>query len=265
MPIYDKLIKYQKGRKNLFKKSEEVEFFNLHKQELLLIDQYKNFVNATDDFDIIRANIIIRALENKKKLDQIILYAFQRGALSTDEANEFIKERTIELPYFKEEEIKIFIPIFIRSINKFYSEEYGKLLSKPYSSLINDFSSSCIDPFDIYGFNIFDSLFSKMIAITKNDKLAAYYHYEFNTIYFINNQGRIESKVALFDKYIKHVDSGHIIERIRPVIDSYFSDDKEGFYQALVENKLVSKKLIGKIMYKRFNFLNSLIRKANRD
>ena len=53
------------------------------------------------------------------------------------------------------------------------------------------------------------------------------------------------------------------MDRIGGVVDSYLNDDREGMYQALVNNGLISKKLIFKIKHAEFKFKRKLQRKAN--
>lgn len=265
MHLYSQLAKYQKHRKSLVRNSEESNFYFQNRSLLNGIENYKFLINAIDDFDIIRANIVIRAMLNKKQLDKTIIHTFKESKFTTEEAKEFIHETMTGLPYIQEGNIKIYVPIFNRQINKLYFDEFGKLLVSPYSTILSDnFASSCIDLFEMYGFELYDSLFSKFVVIERQDKIIVLYHFDFQTIYFVNDQGRLEAKLALFDKYLRHPDNSNIIERIKPAIEAYLSDDREGLYQALVINKLISKKLIFKIKHNEFKFNRYKERKANR-
>ena len=53
----------------------------------------------------------------------------------------------------------------------------------------------------------------------------------------------------------------HIVERVKPVIEAYKNDDRDAFYNALIENNLVSSRLINKIKRKEARFLNKKHRK----
>lgn len=264
MHLYKELAKKQKNHRSLLRNSEEFNFYFQNRTLLNGITIYKYFLSIQDDFDLIRANIILRALLNKKALDKAIVYAFKESKMKTDEVAEFVSENRAGLPYIVENNQKLYVPLFNRSINELYFKDFGKLLKKPYSTLINEFESSCVDSFEMYNFSLFDSLFSKLIILDKSDKLLIAYHFDFRTIYFINNQGRLDAKIALFDKYLHHQQYGHIIDRVKPVIEAYKNDDREGLYNALISEKLISKKLIYKIKHKEFKWKRKLQRKANR-
>lgn len=260
MQLYELLDKYQKGID--FRKTEDYYFYLTNRHLFSGIEMYKMLLDARDEFDVIRANIIIQALQNKSKLEKAILYAFKESSMKTNEVEKYISEQMKNAPYVKENETKIYVPIFSRAINGFYSNQHGKLLKAPYAKLISSFNTSCIDLFELYNFDLYDSLFTKLVVVKKTEKVMAVYHFDFKTIYIINNQGRLDAKIPLFDKYLKHPPTSRIIERIRPVIENYLDDDKEGMLQALIQNKLVSEKLIYKIKHRDFKIKHSLERKA---
>lgn len=247
MTFFETLEKYQRNRSELLHKSEDYSFFAENKNLLTPIIMFRGLERPKDEFDIIRANIIIRSLLNKKKLDQLIVYAFKESKMKTEEVASFIHEEMTGMPYVKQENIKAYVPIFSQSINEFYYEDFGKLLAQPYSTLITSYFSSCIDPFEVYKFDLFDSLFTKLITIYRDDKIMVALHYDFKTIYIINNQGRLESKICLFDKFMKRPNFTHIFDRIQPAVKAYLANDKIGFIKSLLENELISMKLLSKI------------------
>lgn len=247
MTFFEALEKYQRNRSELLHKSEDYSFFLENKSLLTPIIMFRGLERPKDEFDIIRANIIIRSLLNKKRLDQLIVYAFKESKMKTEEVESFVHEEMVGLPYVKQENTKAYVPIFSQSINEFYYEDFGKLLAQPYSTLIDSYFSSCIDPFEVYKFDLFDSLFTKLITIYRDEKIMVAFHYDFKTIYIINNQGRLESKICLFDKFMKRPNFTHIFERIQPAVKAYLADDKIGFIKSLLENELISKKLLSKI------------------
>ena len=262
MHLYEQLAKNQKHHNSQLRNSEEFQYFLANRHLLNGLDMYKALVNALNEFDIIRANIVIRAIKNKKTLDEAIVYAFKTSKMKTEDVANFIHEKMVGLPYIQQGDLKIYTPIFNRSINELYYRDFGKLLSKPYSVLFDEFASSCVDCFEMYGFALYDSLFSKFIVVRKTEKTLVLYHFDFHTIYFVDDQGRLEAKLALFDKYLRRPVKNHVIDRISPVIDAYLADDREGMYQALVNNNLISKKLIFKIKHAEFKFKRKLQRKA---
>lgn len=261
MKLYKTLEKKQKNHRALLKNSEDVIFYNANKHLMASIPMYKPLLSPETELDIIRANIIIRAIQNKKKLEDMILYAFKESTLKTEEIKDYIHEQMTGLPYLKDGNKKIYVPIFSRSINEFYYEDFGKLLVRPYSSLFTDFSQSCIDLFEFYKFNLYDSLFTKLVTVYRDEKCLVMYHYDFRTIYFINDQGRLDAKIALFDKHIKHPKFAHISERIQPVVQAYLNGTRDDLYKALIDNELISKKLITSIRIKEWLSMRSIFRK----
>ena len=74
-------------------------------------------------------------------------------------------------------------------------------------------------------------------------------HYDTNTIYFINEQGRLDASIVLFDRYIRHPNYSHMLERIKPVVDAYFDFDREGVINALYDNGFISSHLLHLIRF----------------
>lgn len=244
--IYTILSKKSKNRK-LFTKTEEYLFYVSNKH---LLDKLNKFSFVTSgklsDFDIIRINILLKAVINKNIIEQEIISLGQYKKVDTSKFISTLREKTLDLPYLQDDKSKIFIPIFSRALNHIYMKEPLKLLDYPYNELILDFKESMIDPFDVYGYDLYNSYFTRLvlIKIAPNKKEAAFYHYDTNTIYFINNQGRLDRKIVLFDKYIKHPVKSHMLERLTPVVDAYFAHDRSAFLQALSDNKFISNRML---------------------
>lgn len=260
MHLFETLAKYQKNMN--YKKSEDYLFYIANRHLFSNIEMYRFLLDAKNEFEVIRANIIIRAIQNKEKIDNLIVYAFKNSDMKTEEVTSFLEEKEKGLPYLLDGSNKIYVPVFSRTINSFYNSQYGKLLKSPYSKLLTNYSSSCIDLFEMYNFSLYDSLFTKFVTVYRDKKVMVVYHFDFKTIYFINDQGRLDARIPLFDRYLKHPDSTHMIERIKPVVEKYLDDDREGLYQALIANNLISKKMIYKIKHKEFRFKRRLERKA---
>ena len=260
MHFYETLSHYQKGVN--YHKSEDYYFYLNNRHLFSNIEMYHFLVDAKNEFDVIRANILIKAIQNKEKIEKAIIYAFQESKLRTDEVTKYIQKETSDLPYLIDGNNKIYIPVFSRSLNTLYNSQYGKLLQDPYSKLLKNFSTSCIDLFEMYNFSLYDSLFTKLVTIYRDEKVMVVYHFDFKTIYIINNQGRLDARIALFDKYLKNPTDLNIIKRIKPVIERYLDDDREGMYQALISNNLISEKMIYKIKHREYRFKRMLKRKA---
>ncbi len=245
MNIYEFLNRYKKKRTS-FQKSGEYKFF-IDNRELLLRHQRFAFLydSDEDDFMIMRANIILRSLISKDKIEKEILKISSSTKNESNAHSKLIsglKNIISDLPYYIEGKNKIYLPIFNRPLNYFYSKEPEKLLQPPYDKLMTDFNVYLVDPFDTYGPNIYASLFTRLVLVGTNNKEYAYFHYDTNTIYIINGEGRLDHQIVLFDKYIQKVDKNDMIDRISPVINAYFNFDQEGFYKALVDSKFVSER-----------------------
>lgn len=249
MGIYSLLQRYQNKAYSL-RKTEEYRFFLAHRDILLKYDKFaKLFEMSNDDFNIMRGNIIIYSHLNKivfeKEIKSLNAYTTKNG--KKFEKVKFmadLKDRMIEAPYYNEGKNKIYIPFFSRSINQIYVKEPEKLLTYPYSELEGSCKESIIDPWDTYGADLFNSYFTRLVKVGTNDKEIAYFHYDTNSIYIVNSQGRLDAKIALFDRYIKKPVLNHMLERLKPVVDAYFADDRIGFINALFDNQFISGKML---------------------
>ncbi len=260
MHLYENLAKYQKGIN--YKKSEDYYFYMANRHLFSNIEMYRFLLDAHNEFDVIRANVVIRSLQNKEKIEKAILYAYKKSDMKTEEVADFIHEQMVGLPYILDGTNKIYVPIFSRAINVFYYSQFAKLLTEPYSKLLDKYTSSCIDLFELYSFSLYDSLFTKFITIYRDKKIMVVYHFDFRSLYFINDQGRLDAKIALFDRYLKKRDTSKIIERLKPVVEAYLDNNREDLYKALIDNRLISEKLIYKIKHQEYRFKHKLERKA---
>lgn len=259
MNLFLTLANYQKDVN--ISSIEEYYFYLQNRHLLANMEMYRFLLESSDDFDIIRANIIIKAIKNKKAIEEAILYAYKESKMNSNGATRYVNDSLEELPYLEEGTNKIYVPIFSRAINSFYSSKYAKLLKEPYAKLINKFKSSCVDLFEVYNIKLYESLFTRLVTIYKQDDVIAMYHFDFKTMYIINSQGRCDAKIPIFDKYLKNPSSDHIVNRLKAVAIKYIEDDKEGFLDALKDNKLISEKLIAKIRHDDVKLKQSIERK----
>lgn len=249
MGIYSLLAKHQKNP-NAFTKLEEYRFFMAHRDVLVKYEKFANLYELSDnDFNVFRANIIIQGHNNKvmfeKEVKSLNDYSIKNN--KKIDKNLFyvtLKERMVDQPYYQEDKNKIYIPFFSRSINDIYSREPIKLLEDPYKGLEGSYSESIIDPFDTYGAELFNSYFTRLVKVGTNGKEIAYFCYDTNVIYIVNSQGRLDVKICLFDKYLKKFSKNHMLERIKPVLDAFFADDRQGFINALVSSGFISNKML---------------------
>lgn len=248
--IFAKISKKAKKRKS-FEKTEEFIFFLENRHLLDKLHKFHFLYNSEqNEFSIMRANIILHGLINKKTIENeiISLSEYIKAGHQVDH-NKFIatlREKILELPYFDDHRSKIFIPFFTRAVNYIYIQEPEKLLTYPYNVLLDSFENSMSDPFDMYGHQIYNSYFTRLVLVgtSEDNKEAAYFHYDTNTIYFINDQGRLDKRIVLFDKYLKRITTSHMLERIQPVISTYFNYQKEEFIESLYKGKFISSKML---------------------
>lgn len=249
MNLWKTLAKYQ-NPKYSFSKTEEYRFFLLHRDILIKYEKFAHLYELNDnEFDIFRANIIIHSHLNKINFEAEVKSLKQYMAKTGkkfDKAkfNSALKERMVDAPYYQEDKNKIYLPFFSRSINLVYLKEPEKLLTYPYSELEGSYSESIIDPGDIYGAELFNSFFTRFVKVGTNGKEVAYFHYDTNCIYIVNSQGRLDVKIALFDKYIKKPNSSHMLERLKPVAEAYFNNDRGAFINSLLDNSFISNKML---------------------
>lgn len=246
--LFTLLNKKQKKRLS-FEKTQEFKFFIKNRHVLSKMPKFWFlYEQEENEFAIMRANLIIRSYFNKINLEKEI----KNISETLNKKDKFynlhfykaLKEKIVDYPYFEEENNKKnYILFFSRPLNYIYINEPYKMLEYPYSILFNSFSDSLIDPFDTYGANIYDSLFSRLVKVSSNGKEVAYFYYDLNTIYIVNDEGRLDSKIVLFDKYMKKINNSHMLERIKPVINAYFNNSRHDMILALHENKLISSKI----------------------
>ena len=243
MTLYETLIQKQKRRRS-FITGEDFKYFinNRH-----LLGKFKRFAHLYDseenEFDIIRANILLQGMANKALFEEEIKNINNHGLTEHAKFVSILKERIVDQPHYNEGDHPIYIPFFSRSLNELYIDNPEKLLSEPYSSLMTTFEDACIDPFDTYGAELYNSYFTSLVKIGAQKHETAYFHYDTFTIYIVNDQGRLDNQIVLFDKYIKRPVHTHMLERITPVVNAYFANDRTGMINALKENKLISSKI----------------------
>ena len=246
--LFSYIAKKAKRRKT-FEASEEFHFFIENRHILMHIPQFMHFFDTENDpFQVMRANIVLQAYINKNKMEEEVA-SLSKYLDDHDNLVKSFHEIISELPYYQEDVNKIYIPFFSRELNQVYLNEPEKLLTSSYKGLKEDFKGTLVDPFDTYGSELYNSHFSRLVKIKEVDKEAAFFHYDTNTIYFVNEQGRLDAGIVLFDRYIRHPSDSHMVERIKPVVDAYFAFDREGLIDALFTNGFMSNRLLHLIRF----------------
>lgn len=254
MKILEFLEKKQKKRKG-FSKSEDFIFYSKNRTMLAKFDQFAYLSSGKEnDFRIIRANIIIHGLINKTIIEgeakNLVKYTENHEILTHEDFVEALRQRIVTRPFLDEKEGKIYIPFFPKSINSLYLNEPEKLNEYPFTDLLKNFSSLVIDPFDTFGSELYNTHFTRLVKIDTLGGVVAFFHYDTNTIYMVNDQGRLDCKIVLFDKYMKKATNTHMLERIKPVVQSYFENNKPKFIKALRDNDFISPKMYYKLNHR---------------
>jgi len=241
MSLYDELYKNQ--RPTAFAKSDAMAYFLANKGVLAMHQPFERFLKGEDPFMVVRANIIIRSLINKRTIEKLYqekVSSPKEGSLRT---SDFMKQGLSDLPYLFWGGEKIYVPIFPSSLNLLYSERFDKLLIPPYKTLLAEFDALMIDPFDYYGSSIYDSYFTKLVAIKREGKLLAAYDFDAEALYIIDDEGRLDARLSLFDKYLPHPEKTHMVKRLLSLSDAYFHGDKEDLLSCLLSNGFMSLRL----------------------
>lgn len=251
--LFAYLEKNKKKRASL-ENSQEYKFFLENREILLKNRKFVFLYDADSEFMVFRANIIINGLLNKKKLEDEITNVekhIDKGEkISNQEFKEIITSKMAGLPFYQDGDTKIYMPFFPRNINILYLNEPHQLLNYPYHDLMVDFDNSIIDGFDKYGSELYNSHFSRLVKICSNGNESAYFHYDFNTCYIVNEQGRLDVRICLFDKHMRRIENTHMHERLRPVIDAYYNNDRALFIENMHNSGFISSKLYRKIIHK---------------
>ena len=139
---------------------------------------------------------------------------------------------------------------FPSSIAALYAKDFQKLREAPYSAIVKDYEDMMIDPFDYYGYSVFVSYFTSLVLVRQNENCAALYDFDASCLYFVNDEGRLDAKLCLFDRDISHPVLTHLMPRLSKVAERYFANDREGMLKALQEGNLISAHLIEKIHHR---------------
>ncbi|MBQ4254801.1 MAG: hypothetical protein II721_02235, partial [Bacilli bacterium] len=133
-----------KQRRTPFNLSSEMRFFLDNNIMLRNNSNYSYLakVGSHSTFDVVRANIVLRAMINKAYIERAYFKMTQGGILKKDlspeDRSKYLKEITneiAELPYFEYEGQRIYVPIFVPGINTIYANDFFKFEEKPYKDL----------------------------------------------------------------------------------------------------------------------------------
>lgn len=225
MKIYDLLLANR--RLHLIAPSREYVFFQENEYRLSLVPDLLPFINPKEGFSLIQTSIIIEALI---KYEELVSYFASNPA-----PDSIVSVK----PLFIYKNVPIYCPLFSVSNNLLIANNLGSKLN---------LNHDAIDIFEIYNFALYESNLTSLVKVGEDKHTRAYYHYDFNTIYIINDQGRLDNRICLFDKHIEKPDYRNIIERIAPVMKAYYANDRMAFINALLYEKLISNYVFNKYL-----------------
>ena len=245
--IFKILEKYR--NKLYFLNSSELRFFNKYKGLLKMNQSFFDYLEIDNDFDVIKANIIIKSIINKEELDKVFDESSKNVEFNQtpEDFSKHFDECIKDLIYISFEDVNIYIPFFNTQTNYVYYKDHEKMRDYPYFQLKKKYDTFVINPFNTYNIYLFDSEFTDLVKISEDDTCAAYYHPEFNEILIINNQGSLDNVIYLFDRFIKNPNKKNIIERIKPLVEAYFNNEMNDFINILYKNNFISYLLFSKI------------------
>lgn len=228
------------------KKSRSLEHIFFKDNEYLLRKYpYFNKYFTNKQFNLIQENIIIRGLRNKETIDEAIktykqVCFEQNKKPSESEIKNVVSDAIKDLPYINDiNNHRIYIPFFSIALNTIYVDEPYRLLSYPYCNLLDDLSCM-IDPFETYGWNIYDSYFSKMIRGINDKTSCTFFDVDDYLIYVINSQGRLDQIIPIFDRYMAHFDMTCIMNRVNNVMRQFYAGNKMEFINELYRQNFIS-------------------------
>jgi len=248
----------KRKKKNLFAHTEEYAYYVENSSMLnKILSVYKLGVFDLTGFKLIQYNILIRAMKNKEIIEsRLEEFSTESLAKPITERDRFIRDKVWEeldkanAPYFEVDKARIYIPIYSRGLNLIYNDEPTKLSEYPYSDLADKPLSACIDIFDVYNYALYTSEFTNLIKIKEDKSSAAFYHKEFETIYIINDQGRLDIAIPLFDRHMKNPSDEGIIKRVEDIVNAFYSNDRNKFIASLYRNKVISHKTYVSLAHK---------------
>ena len=255
-----------KRRKINYSSTEDFRFFSENAGKYAQILSFYHIpLSERNPFRVIQGNILIRSAMNKKLVDDVLNLEYDNSLKVTEVSqNEYLRKKLWNSyeknnsPYFSVGKARIYIPLFSIPLNIIYNDQCDKLVEYPYNQLTKNPLTSFVDIFDTYGYKVYDSKFTNLVLIKEDKTSAAFYSNDFSCIYIINDQGRLDQIIPLYDKYIKHPEMHHIMSKLTDVVDAYYSSSYPTFVFSLYSNGFISKKTYKK-MRKRFQ--NRLSRK----
>lgn len=230
-----------------------------HKQKIdkNIVNQYKALNRKFDlgykldsDYDFIKLSVFQTALNQKKIFETTYektrnTYFDMWDRLSFYERNEILLQalepKVKDMKFFIFEDTKIYMPFFDRLLNSLFATETAILELPQFLKLYNNFKEKLI-PLEFYKLESLRSGFSSLELIAQNDESIILYYPIKKIFYKINNQA--------FERYPIDIKSMPTQNQIQ-LLSNQLLISIEDFYDTLIENTLIRKRCIKKILKKR--------------
>lgn len=193
--------------------------------------------NDTDFFHLLKAYIVLVGLNNRKEINEYLTK--HQIDFNLDEYHKFLSM----LPQMEDKDNPIFIPTYSRSINSRYFLHPDVFNHFPYDTLLKDDKASLIDPFIVYGPDLFFTFCNVIKLKSCDNESFACYHEKMETIYIMNDNGGLEAEIPLFDEKMKSKDKTNLYDRLSIIVKDYFDLDRTSFIQHLESERLISPQL----------------------
>ena len=226
--------------KKRFLSSKDGIFYLQQRRKLLLYPAFKHLFFATNLITLLQAVMILKGLVQKETIDTYLKQQGQNsmaihGRIKHHAIREsFLKDLRFQYQFNDQQQMSIILPFFNRAMNHIYQHEPDKLYDYPYSRLEEDFSTSIIDAFEHYAFDLYQSNFVNLVTLTPRDRSSmAFYQPDARVVLIINRQGRLDVSLSLFDKGIKKPNLSSIQERLNLAIKPFFDHDRQDLIEQL--------------------------------
>ena len=230
-----------------FYKSSQYTFYLKNRKEMKGFLVQPNISSSSKIFDIICKNAVISAILNKKVLDNICKDLFSSiyltSKLTFEEFLKYYHARIVDLKRFKSLDKQIYIPIYTHVLNDIYLNNPLELLKQPYSEVVDNLKGNYIDMFTTYNYQLFDSTFTKLIKIKEYKNGVSFYDFDSATIFFINDQGKLDYYLPVFDKWMVKFNTSRLMNRLTSVCDCFYEGTKESLINELYATALISEKM----------------------
>lgn len=192
-------------------------------------------------FSIIKSNAVLLGLLNRKILnDNYSLFPVDQ--LQNENV---IKGFLSQMPYFFHNEQRIYIPTYSKEVNEMYSVNPSLLMKEENKKYLSNPNFDIVDPFKTYGLSTLNTPFSRLIKLDVETKeIKVYYHVQFETLYFVNNEVELIEEVPIVDEKIKLKNNLTLFEDLNNVALDFFNNDIEKMFNDLKGFNLLSKGIV---------------------